>query len=500
VGVLRAEVGGATCRCVGIAALDVAVPAPAGTSDEGAARPGTGERPVLTRIVLGALLAFQALGNGGALTDADGAWHRRTGQLILDTGSIPRHDPFSWTALGAPWHPNAWLSDLVFALLQRMGGLASMSILRAVVVVAFGLAIHAGCRRAGAGRWSSVFVAWAATLCLDPFVSERPQLFSFLLLPLVLWLAARPGKRPLVGLGVAFALWAGLHGVFVVGVGVVGLTVLGRWLDDRRPEVLRRGLAVGAVAALAPLATPFLWKVYTNAFHVRSVSDGIAEYANFTLSDGRDQVLAVFALGVVYGLWRTGRWRRFEVVLPIAALTVATYDAIRNAPLLLVVGAAEVALGLSAAPAPRTRALAAQRAGELTTAMAIVAGLLALMAVPTLGRAGEVDAAGVPVRAIAAIPSGCKLFNDYNLGGWVIERRPDVPVSEDGRNDMYGTERLRPQFDLMRGEVPAEATLDAMGVDCVLVQPDRELTAALRESPAWREAVTDPTGVLFLRT
>ncbi len=141
-----------------------------------------------------------------------------------------------------------------------------------------------------------------------------------------------------------------------------------------------------------------------------------------------------------------------------------------------------------------------RRSGELTTALAIVAGLLAVLALPTLGHAGEVDAAAVPVHAIDAIPAGCTLFDDYNLGGWVIERRwPEVAVSEDGRNDMYGTAVLRPQFDLMRGKVPAEATLDSMGVDCVLVQPDRELTAELRTSPAWREAVTDPTGVLFLR-
>jgi hypothetical protein len=104
------------------------------------------------------------------------------------------------------------------------------------------------------------------------------------------------------------------------------------------------------------------------------------------------------------------------------------------------------------------------------------------------------------VRAIDAIPAGCRLFNDYNLGGHVIERRwPEVAVSSDGRNDMYGVDRLRPQFDLLRGEVPAEATLAAMGVDCVLVEPDRELTEALRASAAWREVVADPNGVLFVR-
>jgi hypothetical protein len=449
--------------------------------------------------VLGALLAVQALGNAGALADADGAWHRRTGRLILDTGSIPRHDPFSWTARGARWQPNAWLADVVFAALDRLAGLAAISLLRAVVVVAFGLLAHAACRRAGAGRWASVGAAWFATLCLDPFVSERPQLFSFLLLPAVLWLAARPGRRPLAGLAVAFALWANLHGIFVVGVGVVGLAAFGRWLDDRRPEVLRQGVVVSAVAVLAPLVNPFTWRVYSNAVHVRAVSDGIQEYANFSLTDGRDQVLAVFALAVAYGLWRTRRFRRFEVVLPIGVLAIATYDAIRNAPLFLVVGVAELALGLSAAPLPRLRALAGRRRSELVSAAVVVGAVLALAALPVLGRAGDVDTM-VPVRAIEAIPAGCRLFNDYNLGGHVIERRwPDVAVSADGRNDMYGVERLRPQFDLLRGEVPAEAALDEMAAECVLVEPDREVTEALRASAAWREVVADPNGVLFVR-
>jgi hypothetical protein len=442
----------------------------------------------------------QALGNAGAVADSDGAWHRRTGRLILDTGSIPRQDPFSWTAPGARWQPNAWLADVVFAVVDRVGGLAAISLLRAAVVVAFGLLAHAACRRAGAGRWASVGAAWFATMCLDPFVAERPQLFSFLLLPAVLWLAARPGRRSLVGLGLAFALWANLHGVFVVGVGIVGLAALGRWLDDRRPEALRRGLAVSAVAVLAPLVNPFTWRVYTNAVHVRAVSDGIQEYANFSLTDGRDQVLAVFALAVAYGLWRTGRFRRFEVVLPIGVLAAATFDAIRNAPLFLVVGVAELALGLSAAPAPRLRALAGRRRSELVSAAVVVGAVLALAAVPALAQAGELDTATVPVRAIDAIPAGCRLFNDYNLGGHVIERRwPAVEVSADGRNDMYGVERLRPQFDLLRGEVPVEAALDGMRADCVLVEPDRPLTEAVRSSPAWREVVADPNGVLFVR-
>jgi len=90
----------------------------------------------------------------------------------------------------------------------------------------------------------------------------------------VLWLAAKPGKRPLVGLGVAFALWASLHGVFVVGVGVVGLAAFGRWLDDRRPEVLRRSVAVGAVALLAPLAAGMIQMAISRTREYDADEDG----------------------------------------------------------------------------------------------------------------------------------------------------------------------------------------------------------------------------------
>ena len=36
-------------------------------------------------------------------TGIDFWWHLKTGELIVASGSIPRADPFSHTALGRPW-------------------------------------------------------------------------------------------------------------------------------------------------------------------------------------------------------------------------------------------------------------------------------------------------------------------------------------------------------------------------------------------------------------
>src|SRR5690348_7781337 len=43
--------------------------------------------------------------------DPGTGWHLATGRYILDTGSIPRADMFSFTAFGRPWVSYSWLFE-----------------------------------------------------------------------------------------------------------------------------------------------------------------------------------------------------------------------------------------------------------------------------------------------------------------------------------------------------------------------------------------------------
>src|SRR4030042_4468276 len=71
--------------------------------------------PVLDVRTLGTLLVYAIFAAWPLIqfTDPDFWWHLRTGQLIVDTGSIPKADPFSYTAAGSPWIAHEWLSDLL---------------------------------------------------------------------------------------------------------------------------------------------------------------------------------------------------------------------------------------------------------------------------------------------------------------------------------------------------------------------------------------------------
>ena len=44
--------------------------------------------------------------------DSDAGWHIRTGELILETGRLPRTDPFSFTKAGQPWIAWEWAADV----------------------------------------------------------------------------------------------------------------------------------------------------------------------------------------------------------------------------------------------------------------------------------------------------------------------------------------------------------------------------------------------------
>jgi len=104
-----------------------------------------------------------------------------------------------------------------------------------------------------------------------------------------------------------------------------------------------------------------------------------------------------------------------------------------------------------------------------------------------------------PVRATAAIPAGCRLLNEYDQGGYIIDHRwPDVLVSQDGRNNLYGESELFTENGVLNAAPGWKAWLDANNVNCVLAYPYRPLVVQLRNA-GWREAASDPSAILLIR-
>ncbi len=476
--------------------VGVVVTGPADTSAPTRPRTLGGRWPF---VLLGGWIVVMVLWKAAEPFDSDGWWHLRTGQLMLDRARLALRDPFSWVMQGKAWRQNSWLFDLFVGVVNRIGGRALVSLLMLVGFAALGVVSYKLCRRVGARVWPSVATMVPVMFLLGPYISERPQVVSCLLFAVVMVLtptALAGSNRALIILSLTIAVWSNLHLAFSIGVLLAALLAVGTAVQDRRP---RRAVTVVAVLAVSGLLNPYGFGAYTAARQVRGASQLIVEWQHASLTNVRDVLLLALAGLSLLSMRRTGRWRRLAHVLPVVVMTALTIDAIRNGPFLVLLCAPELALGATALTIPRLRAWARPRVTPLLHGTVVGLAVLALAAIGALTNARGAQPSAFAVRATAAIPAGCRLLNEYDQGGYIIYQRwPQVLVSEDGRNDLYGASRLIDQQHVLQGDVDAMQWLDQHHIDCVLARPDRPIIAQL-ETADWQELAHDASGILMVR-
>jgi hypothetical protein len=296
-------------------------------------------------------------------------------------------------------------------------------------------------------------------------------------------------------LGALIALWANLHLDVTLGIAIV---VLLAGCHAFRARTLARPALVAAVATLAGMVNPYGFSVFTIGLRVRGMSRYVQEWHPFDPTKPLDVLVVAFAVVTLFVMWRTRRLASLESVLPIIVLLALTIDSLRMASFLLIASAPELARGVTRLElrnrhftAPRRRALA-HGAMLGFAVLAIVAGLQMRLPRPMPGTT-------FPVRSAVAIPAGCRLLNEYNQGGYIIDHRwPDVLVSEDGRNDLYGEAALLAQYNVLNAGPGWQQWLDTNHVDCVLAYPYRPLVARLRQA-GWQTTASDPSAILLVR-
>ncbi|MGZ8563716.1 MAG: hypothetical protein ACXWWU_08860, partial [Candidatus Limnocylindria bacterium] len=209
-------------------------------------------------LALGGVMFAIAVTKG--VQDPDFFWHLTAGQLIAETGHVPSTDPFSFTWFGQPWTPHEWLSELlIYWLFSAVGRIGALLVFGLFPVAIFGT-LAAALSRQGARAFAIGLPFAVGAFVLIGYVTLRPQAVSWLLLAVLLWflLEARPEHpRRMLLLVPLFVLWANLHGLYVVGLGVVGLYVLFS-LAGRTPMSPAKGWVLATLAGVigASMLTP----------------------------------------------------------------------------------------------------------------------------------------------------------------------------------------------------------------------------------------------------
>ncbi len=428
-------------------------------------------------------------------------FYAATGRWVVDHHAIPRSDPFSWTVAGRPWQSNGWLWGVLLWGVWSVGRFAAVALLKPLYVIASGVLLRWAAGVLGASRSAAMVGALVGTVATFPFVVERPQLASYLAAPVALAFThlvltrARWWAWALALFGL-FALWTNLHSVALSGVPLVGALGVGLALDRRGDRALRPWLLAGAATAAAGLGTlvnPWGAQLWTHAAEVRRISRGsISEWEPLWNRGTGGLVALAIVVGVVIAAVRLGALRRLELLAPLVLAALLAVDAIRSFPVFAVV-AATVVPPLVPSGSP----LSADRRRLLSVGAGAALVLALVVTIPRVSSTTD-PSDTTPVDPVAALPSGCRLLNDYAFGNWVMFDRPDVPVSDDGRNDLYGTDATRDRLlsvPSAAAELPTWTT--ANGVTCVLVRPESPAVEVLTGA-GWVVAGRDANAVALV--
>lgn len=473
-------------------------------------------------------------------------WHLASGELIVESSSLPDGNTFSFTAPNHPWLTHGWLSEVIFYLVVDTLGDLWLVFLGVILN-----ALTCGVVFAMARRWDcSTFVAvvvsmLSAFLMLGNF-SLRPYLFGNLLLATAVLLVGSPmagGRYRPVVVALLFAVWANLHGSFHLGLGVVlcGLVVtLIDWARGRGRAELRTRTLDLAVALAACIATPFHIRgllfplIYARHLLVGDVSflHAVSEWQRVGLETPLGVVLCVvmgFAILVVVLSKTRPRLLHVALALGGAALALA---AIRNAPLFGIVVAPMLSRHLPpafrrgwralSARLPHVSALEKRHQRWVTIDRRSTGVVLPLVSTVILGVAfllptssplsyssltgvrdlADLSPTSFPRGAIDMLEArgrGLRIFNHYDWGGAIIwALSPEHQLFIDQRNDCYPPQVFRDYLTVHRVETGWREVLDRWRVD-IVVYPSRSVLAnVLREESGWRLDFEDEQAVVFV--
>lgn len=476
----------------------------------------TRTREVLVLIPVLVLLGLKPF---AANTDPDYWWHVRTGQYIYEMRALPAGDPFSFTVTGQAWVTHEWLTELILFLVASRFGYVGNVVLFGAINAATWLAVYATCRRRGVGEVGAILLMlWGCAIALGS-INVRPQMVTALFVAVFALLLTRYRQSELKlfwSLPLLMVLWVNLHGGYIIGLALLGVTVAGELLArimGRPSAPLRPLLAASAVSAAATLVNPHgieaLWYPFTYAGTANASMRYIAEWQS---PDFHQPLALIFGgsllLAIVLGVGR--RPLGPSDVLWTLMFGLMGLQSIRHIALYGVVVTPLLGARLQAEVAAFRYSLANWRQPLLLVLIwpAILTVILSYVVSPEK-RAGlqldwEPSAKTFPAAAVAYLRTHDvpgHLFNDYGWGGYLIyQLYPQRSVFIDGRMDVYGDAFAERYLQVAGLKQNWRQVLDEHDVRVALVGKNSALATALGEDAGWQEVVTGDVERLFIRS
>ncbi|BDI32807.1 hypothetical protein CCAX7_48580 [Capsulimonas corticalis] len=462
-------------------------------------------------------------------------WQIRTGHDIAVTGHAPHSDTFSWTRYGTPWIAHEWLCFLLMWKLMQIGGFSAIWIAESAMVALTFIVVYIHILRETEGSpITSFLLALSAAIVSCGFFQPRPHLWTYLFLAITIATIMRLRKPDASWknswlLLIVFLIWSNVHAGVIVGVGMVFAFAIGDALQAwsspaERGDLLaraKRTALLGIACAATTFFTPYSWHIYENmgaTLGNTTMLNIVSEWASPNFHDADGKVLEVFLGLLAYGVAFTRRKREWAPILILILLVHEALAASRNVPLLAVAGMMLISPDIYSGI--KRHLLTSRDAGASLfaaspTLVSVIAVAVAIVAASAMRSASALQNIGYPHEPLAPriatasyqlgsfpsaacrfmeaeqFPASVKIYNIYDIGGYLIWRLPQYPVFVDGRADVYFGKTLEDTNKIYSLPYNWRSLMDSYGVDVIFTTATQNQTKIYLDAPDWALVYAD---------
>ena len=466
---------------------------------------------VSTLMIIPILLA-QGLRNPQVfLHDPDIWWHLANARHLFASGFI-HIEPYSFSVAGKPWINPEWLAELPYWLGFSSFGLHGLLVAAIIAAELNVLAIYFLARQRTGHMWSSLLASVLGVLLMTVNMAARTILWGYICLAIELAIleAWKRGHRRLIWLiPPLFTLWINVHGSWAIGALIflvfatcshISLS-LGDFYSERRsmPE-LRQVWIVTALCCVAVWINPYGWRLVWNpidyALHLKLSVSVVQEWQPLHLSslEGKFVVLMAAIFIVTNGM-RRRRWDLFEAFL----VTFGLYGAvahIRFCFLLAILATPSLAFDL------RRTWLSGENTNQkrplLNLAFAAAFWAFAISNVPTGPQLQKAYDQTLPIRLVAQVQPGWRIFNSMSTGGLLaFYGKPEII---DSRYDTFDYNGVLAPFLNAININHTLAILKHFRIDHVLYRQNTPFVYFLMHTGGWKQIGEQSGFVLLARS
>jgi len=433
----------------------------------------------------------------------DSYWHRKAGEWMLEQLTLPKADPWSFTAGSLEWINLSWGFDLLLASGHHLLGAGGMAFLLALMMGLAVASVTGVLLRRGYGVLPIFAVMfWLPALLLNSWV-WRPQLVTILFTFFWMWcLFYRDWRwQRMLLLACIYLAWVNMHGGFLMAW--VLMAVAAYSVFRKRPFVrLHLFILLVGLCLVFTFISPWEWRIFEGIWRTMGSPAKviILEWKSLWNANPPSYSFLAFVTCVALVMCLGRKRVRLEEAILVAFSTAMAMLTVRHV---------SVMIALTVLPMVRAMVESMSYVGFLRRkdreytedfgslrGRCVVAGLAAVgcaMMMPAVFRDMGRMQQDVPHESIrptqafeylATVPEKTKVWNEYGYGATIVfEFDGRLQPAIDGRVDTaYPRSLVKDYVQFYLRQSDWTQLPKHYGVDLILLAPDTEHEAGLKEA------------------